>query len=1315
MKRDRPIVSQPFTNIVKSSRLQALQQFHILDTPPEPAFDDLVFLAAQVLDTPIACITFIDAHRQWLKASIGIAVEELPNSAGFCPSVVEWGKPLIIPDTHADPRFSSNPAVTAPLHLRFYAGIPLVTPTGEILGTLCVADHVPRKPSPKQIQSLEVISRQAISLLLLRQQLNQTTKLVAEHQQAEQELRESQHQYQALIETIDGIVWEVDAQTFQFSFVSPKAVDILGYPVEQWLTEANFWLNHLHPEDAEQAYQTCLVATQARKNHAAEYRMIAADGRIVWVHDIVTVVEEGDRLRLRGVLIDITAYKQAQLERDRFFSMSVDLLCIGDFDGNFKRLNPAWEKVLGFSPAELMAQSAYDFVHPDDRSRSQQVFQQLQAGSEQITVENRYRCKDGTYRWLLWNATACPEQNIIYAIAHDITARKAIEADLQQHSQRITTILESITNAFCALSRDWRFTYVNAEAEKLLQRSRQELMGAVLWDTFPDSSDILQTELSRAATEQVPVKFETPCSDLNRYFDIHAYPSADGLTVYFSDITDQKRIEAEQQKQQEREQLMAAIAQKVRQTLDLEAVLHTTVTEVRQFLQVDRVVIYQFDRDRSGTVTTESVAEGWPSLLETTVNASWLKELYVELHRHRHTQAIAEVDTAQIQPHYRDYLTQIRVKASLVVPIMEGTKIWGLLVAHHGAEPRAWQTLEVNLLQQLATQVAIAIQQSQLYQKTQHQALREKTLSRVIRTIRSSLDLDHVFSTAVTEIGHLLEVDRAAIVQYLPEQGVWLTTADYRRYAELPDSTGLAIADADNPIAAQLKQLKIVCIGDATNLTDAVNRDLAQQFPGAWLLVPLQMGDRVWGSLTLFNAEHPYQWLESEIQLVDEVANQLAIAIQQSEFYHQVHHLNAELEHQVQERTLQFQQALEFEALLKRITDNVRDSLDEGQILETAVRELAQGLDLISCDTGLYNLEQGTSTISHEYTTQATARGITWQMADFPEYYDQLLNYQCFQFCDVHAVRGMVTLVACPIFDNKGILGDLWLSRPKEDIFSDAEIRLIQQVANQCAIAIRQARLYKAAQKQVQELEKLNQLKDDFLSTVSHELRTPMSNMRMAIQMLTLALPTQLNCNHNSPTTQPLCQKTERYLSILQKECEREISLINDLLDLQRLDAGAQSSDLSLIFVEDWLSGILDAFQARLRDRHQTLQLNLEQAPPSMWIDASALERILTELLNNACKYTPPHQRIHVEIKAIENHIDFQVTNFGCEIPAPELPHIFEKFYRVLSVDPWKQGGTGLGLALVQRLTQLMGGVIQVQSCNDQTCFTVQLPLRTPG
>jgi signal transduction histidine kinase len=182
-------------------------------------------------------------------------------------------------------------------------------------------------------------------------------------------------------------------------------------------------------------------------------------------------------------------------------------------------------------------------------------------------------------------------------------------------------------------------------------------------------------------------------------------------------------------------------------------------------------------------------------------------------------------------------------------------------------------------------------------------------------------------------------------------------------------------------------------------------------------------------------------------------------------------------------------------------------------------------------------------------------------------------------------------------------------------------------------------------------------------------------------------------------------------LKVLQDECNREISLINDLLDLQRLEVGHQPLTLEIVQLQEWIQGVTQPFHDRASGRQQRLRLELPTRLPPILSHSSSLTRILAELLNNACKYTPPGEEIVVSAQTASDQVQLKVTNFGVEIPAAELPHIFDKFYRVPSTDPWKQGGTGLGLALVQKLIEYLGGKIAVESAAGQTCFTVELPL----
>jgi len=145
---------------------------------------------------------------------------------------------------------------------------------------------------------------------------------ITERKRVEEDIRQSHEKYEELVNSIEGIVWEADARTFQFSFVSKQAERLLGYPTERWITEPSFWKNHIHPDDREWVVSFCINATAEKTSHQFDYRMIAADGHVVWLRDIVVVVLKDEQPEmLRGVMVDITERKRAEQEREVLYAI----------------------------------------------------------------------------------------------------------------------------------------------------------------------------------------------------------------------------------------------------------------------------------------------------------------------------------------------------------------------------------------------------------------------------------------------------------------------------------------------------------------------------------------------------------------------------------------------------------------------------------------------------------------------------------------------------------------------------------------------------------------------------------------------------------------------------------------------------------------------------------------------------------------------------------------------------------------------------------------------------------------------------------
>ncbi|MBD1849172.1 response regulator [Leptolyngbya sp. FACHB-711] len=319
-----------------------------------------------------------------------------------------------------------------------------------------------------------------------------------------------------------------------------------------------------------------------------------------------------------------------------------------------------------------------------------------------------------------------------------LTVRSAIEnarlrLQLRESDDRFRVSIENMLDCFGIFSAirdsggqilDFQISYLNAAALQNHQMTTAGInvkLGEVLPATretgqFDQYCRVVETGEPLVKEELTYIDgFGTPL--LYRAFDIRASKFNDGFVASWRDVTARKQAELERQQQLEREQIVHQITQQIRQSLDLKDVLHTAVTEVREFLSTDRAFIYRFNPDFSGTIVVESVSNGLPAAIGARVQDTYFLETHGEDYRQGRIQVVEDIYTAGLTDCHVEMLVQFQIRANLIVPILQGEQLWGLLVLSQCACPRQWQPVEIDLLRQIAAQLGIALKQAELYEQ----------------------------------------------------------------------------------------------------------------------------------------------------------------------------------------------------------------------------------------------------------------------------------------------------------------------------------------------------------------------------------------------------------------------------------------------------------------------------------------------------------------------------------------------------------------------------------------------------------------------
>jgi signal transduction histidine kinase len=477
----------------------------------------------------------------------------------------------------------------------------------------------------------------------------------------------------------------------------------------------------------------------------------------------------------------------------------------------------------------------------------------------------------------------------------------------------------------------------------------------------------------------------------------------------------------------------------------------------------------------------------------------------------------------------------------------------------------------------------------------------------------------------------------------------------------------------------------------------------------AKLLVPIiEDGHVLWGLLTVHQCSQARQWQSTEIDLLEKLATQVAIAIQQAQLFNQV------------------QQQATREQLLNQISQALNSSLDPEHILQEIVTLIGEGFGVDRVN--IFCIEAEKIRVLNEWRVSDQVVSVLDWNDPISEHLELLDPTSNFLFHRVfHAPNYLelpltpnrrvgieqaqiLSLLRVPIFIRDQFFGGLALhTTTTYRTFTEDEIHLLQRIADQAAIALYNAQSYERLEQLVKqrteelEQEKLiseaaNHAKSEFLANMSHELRTPLTSILGFSQVLLQQIFGSLN------------EKQQQYIACISSSGEHLLALINDILDLSKIEAGQEELLLEIIQVEDVCQACISLIQERANSRGLELILEIAPEVTTCVADQRRLKQILFNLIANAVKFTEAGS-VKLKVNETESTIMFSVIDTGIGISEADQAYLFQTFRQLDSSLARKYQGTGLGLALARNLARLHGGDITVESeLGRGSCFTLCLP-----
>ncbi|MBW4520469.1 MAG: PAS domain S-box protein [Scytolyngbya sp. HA4215-MV1] len=721
------------------------------------------------------------------------------------------------------------------------------------------------------------------------------------------ELQESEQRLKMALQAAQMGIWDCDFLTGK-AIWSPETERLFGLAPGSFDENPETFYSAVHPDDRAALIQAMQQSIESGCSYQHQYRGVLPDGSIRWIESTGQTFYDADGkpIRMMGTAANIDARQRIESALRKYegiVSSTSDGIALLDRHYTYQivnqtyleRSNKSRHEIVGHTIAELFGaevfaniiKSRVDRCLAGETISYEEWFDYPHLGRQFLSVTySPYLEADGAITGVVVNT-------------RNLTDLKQAELALQEKETFLRSIYEGTGESIFVMDvlaeGDFRFAGLNPTHSRLTGIANEDLLGKAPEDVMPpkDAALVRRNYQSCVETGSSTTHVEKICfGGQDLWWITNLTPLRNEQNQIYrligtsTNITELKQTETALRDSEER---LRSLVQDV-------AVGIFIVAPDTEILMLNQMAVELLGRSASELLGKKSQDIEWYDIRE---DGSPLPKEQCPI-------SLAIVTRQPIRNHV----------VGMYRPAY-GDRIWALI----NSIPQLDAEGEVrSVISSFSDITALKAAESALHQ----QAAQEQAFNRVVQTIRNSLDLATIFSTATREFAELLQLDSATIYQYVPERQVWVRSENY-----LADSTTLLpsvieIPDQDNPIAKRLRQGEIVVIEDVKTLDDPINQQVAQQIPGAWLIVPLEVDGKVWGCLGSQKISPTKPFTHDEIQLARRFVDQLAIAIQQAHLYQQVHQLNQQLEQQVQERTTAFRQSRDlFEAVFQESADAI--------------------------------------------------------------------------------------------------------------------------------------------------------------------------------------------------------------------------------------------------------------------------------------------------------------------------------------------------------------------------------------------------------